>query len=380
MASFAPSGAASPRSSRVPASGALEDHLPPHHRRQSGSTDARRGTSRFGSHAHGTGASVRGAPHGSAFPSHAASPAAASLARGDPREGGCRERGRRGWRPFGARRGGGRGGRGARGGRLEERVVEAKICVVCGSSEDVKYKLPCCRGLFCSAACFRQHRQQPSCRPREDLRADTPAGESEAPPHSGNKRLREDEEASPAALRTAEAAGERGEGLGVAKRRRGEEHAQHAEEEEEGECEEEEDPTESAATLQPLARDAAEDEDEQEMEDDQESPTAVRWFRDGDDALGDEELDGAFDDRLEEAEEEEHLGSDELSLQQKEALRSNAELREAFEKSLRLREAFADIASAADKTAALAIYLNDGWFESICDQVMNVIQEEDEGH
>lgn len=52
---------------------------------------------------------------------------------------------------------------------------------------------------------------------------------------------------------------------------------------------------------------------------------------------------------------------------------SNLYLREAFEKNKNLRDAFQDIATAEDKTEALAQYLSDGWFERICDRVMDVV-------
>ncbi|PHJ22628.1 hypothetical protein CSUI_003528 [Cystoisospora suis] len=63
----------------------------------------------------------------------------------------------------------------------------------------------------------------------------------------------------------------------------------------------------------------------------------------------------------------------ELSIQQKDALRCSSYLREAFEKSRNLRDAFQDIATSRDKTATLACYLNDGWFEGICNRVMDIV-------
>lgn len=70
--------------------------------------------------------------------------------------------------------------------------------------------------------------------------------------------------------------------------------------------------------------------------------------------------------------------NDELSVQQKESLRTNLKLREAFENNARLREAFSDVAASADQTATLAMYLNDAVFHGICNQVMDIIQGDEQ--
>lgn len=42
-------------------------------------------------------------------------------------------------------------------------IIPAKICAVCGS-EDIKYKLPCCRKPFCSSLCFKKHQEESPCK------------------------------------------------------------------------------------------------------------------------------------------------------------------------------------------------------------------------
>ncbi|KEP61900.1 UNVERIFIED_CONTAM: hypothetical protein HHA_238080 [Hammondia hammondi] len=371
---------------QVPSSGHLEDHLPPHHRSAHHDPHTRfsshlsRSTFfRAGSHRPERLCSNPSLP--SSASSGAASPSAASFsssswrqeATGDERNRATRRggRGRRSGRFAGVWRGRGRDER-LHPRRQGERGEE-KVCVVCGvRGEEVKYKLPCCRSLFCSAACYQEHKKR-SCGGRQILGHAGEKGHSEVAGKDGtpseclngededmeegedrgetDRETRED----PPGVCTPDA------GTREKKRRRREEECSD-EEPEEGE-EEEEEGLAAKAKFQ------------RRREEDMEGNGVSRHFGEGEDHEFSEEE--RAPNRFEEGEEEQEEDleeNDELSVQQKEALRSSAQLREVFEKNARLREAFAAVASSKDQAASLAMFLNDATFQGVCDQVMDIVQ------
>ncbi|EPT30864.1 hypothetical protein TGME49_238080 [Toxoplasma gondii ME49] len=427
MERSSPGDAPSSSQRQVPSSGQLEDHLPPHHR--SARLDPR---TRFSSHlsrstffragSHGperlfSNLSSSSASSGAASPSDAspsgaspsvaspsaasfssavspsagspsaaspsaASPSAASFsssswseaptgdARSRPTHRGGRVR--RSGRFSGVWRGRGRDERLQH--RRQGERGEEKVCVVCGvRGEDVKYKLPCCRSLFCSAACYQEHKKR-SCdggpileQAGEKTEHREAAGMDRTPSECLNGEDEDMEDGAERGETDREAGEDRpgvctlGAGTREKKRRRREEDCSD-EEPEEGEEEEEG----LAAKVKCQRR---------REEDDMEGNEMSRRFGEGEEheLSGEERALNRFEEG-EEEQEEDLEENDELSVQQKEALRSNAKLREVFENNARLREAFAAVASSSDQSASLAMFLNDATFQGVCDQVMDIVQ------